>query len=124
MLRSRPKVRVTVSLDASVARQLDEQRRGMDLNRSEAVEEAIAEWVRRGVEQDRERVDGLGAKVEAQADRVDRVARQVSEARIASGMVLEALRHQFRALEEVGDDELRRRAVAALSRRRDAKGGR
>lgn len=124
MLKSRPKVRVTVSLDASVARQLDEQRKGRDLNRSEAVEEAIAEWVRRGVEQDRERVDGLGARVEAQADRVDRVARQAGEARIASGMVLEALRHQFRALEEVGDDELRRRAMAALSRRRDAKGGR
>jgi hypothetical protein len=113
MPRVKPKARITVTLDPALARTLDEQLRWRGMTRSEAVEQAVSEWVRRRVEEDRELVDGFRARVEAQGERA---ARGAHEARIAAQMVLEALHYQFPSLSNVGDAEFRRRAVAALSR--------
>jgi hypothetical protein len=98
-----------------LARTLDDQIRRRGVTRSEAVEQAFSEWVRRQVEE-RGLVDGLGAKVEVQDERA---ARGAHEARIAAQMVLEALRYQFPSLSDVGDAEHRRLAVATLSRTRN-----
>jgi urease gamma subunit len=108
--RTQEKVRVTVSLPAAVARQLDEQRRGLDLNRSEAVEEAVAEWVRRRIETDQDRITGFGDRMDQQTHVLERATRMAAE------IVLEALRHQFPHLQEFGSDELSRRAAARLRR--------
>jgi predicted transcriptional regulator len=94
------KTRFTVAVDAGVADLLDRMVAGTKTTRSAAVEEAISEWLRRLMEQDRRRLDGVG-----------------DEARIAAMMVLTALRFQFPAMQGIPDDELRRRATAALEGR-------
>lgn len=95
-----PKARITTTVDAHVLRLLDAQLEGRGVSRSEAVAEAMEEWVRRKVAEDRERVDGLGEKVE--------------EATLEARMVLEALRYQFPPINELTDLELKRRARASL----------
>jgi hypothetical protein len=87
MPRVKPKARITVTLDPAMARTPGDQIRWRGTTRSETVEQAVSEWVRRQVEE-RELVDGLGAKVEG-----ERAARGAHEARIAAQMVLEALRY-------------------------------
>ena len=91
------KARFTVVMDPNVADLLDHAVAGAGTTRSAAVEEAVAEWIRRRMERDRRRLDGVG-----------------DEARTAAMMVLEALRFQFPAMRSVSDDELRSRAIAAL----------
>ena len=110
MERTRQKVRVTVSLPAAVARQLDEQRSGLGLNRSEAVEKAVAEWLRRRIEADQGRIIGLSERMDEQSRTLERATRMAAE------IVLEALRYQFPHLQEFGSDELSRRAAARLRR--------
>ncbi len=95
-----PKARITTTVDAHVLRLLDAQLEGRGVSRSEAVAEAIGEWVRRKVAEDRERVDGLGERVE--------------EASLEARMVLEALRYQFPPINKLSDAELKRRARAGL----------
>lgn len=111
MRRTQGKVRVTVSLPAAVARQLDDQRRGLDLNRSEAVEEAVAGWVQRRIEADQHRATGLPGRLEEQRLALER------QVRLSVQEVLEALKYQFSALAGFSDEELERRAEAALRRR-------
>ena len=94
------KTRFTVAVDAGVADLLDRTVAGTKTTRSAAVEEAVSEWLRRRMEQDRRRLDGIG-----------------DEARLAAVMVLEALRYQFPAMRGISDDELRQRATAALEGR-------
>lgn len=115
MKRDRGKVRVTVSLSASVARQLEDQRRGLDLNRSEAVEKAVDEWVRRGIQADQERVTGLSQRLEEHHLELERVMER--RVMLSTQEVLEMLKYQFSALADFSDDELERRAEAALRRR-------
>lgn len=100
MPRNGSKTRFTVAVNPSVADLLDRVVAGMRTTRSAAVEEAVSEWLRRRVEQDLRRLDGTG-----------------EGARLAAMMVLEALRYQFPAMREISDDELRRRATAALEGR-------
>ncbi len=111
MGRTKPRVRVTVSLPAAVARQLEDQRRGTGMNRSEAVEEAITAWVRRRIETDQDLATGLSERLEAQELALRR------QVRLSAQEVLEALKHQFSALANFSDEELERRAGAALERR-------
>ncbi len=107
--RGRTKARITVAIDPVLARELDGQARARGLTRSAAVEEAISEWLRSRIEETYGALDGLGENGRARSSGRSEAA----EARIASGMVLEALRHQFPAMREVGDEELRRRAIAS-----------
>lgn len=111
MAAVRAKVRVTVSLDPEVARQLDEQRRGRELNRSEAVEEAVTGWVRQRIEVDQERVTGLSRRLDQQRRELE------GQVRLSAQEILEALKSQFSALANFEDRELERRARAALRRR-------
>lgn len=110
MLRTRPKTRITVSIEASTARMLDDQLRGRGLNRSEAVEEAILGWVGRRVEADQARATGLSEKLDDQARLLQ------SATRLAAGTILEALCYQFPALNGLSEKELRRRAEERLRR--------
>jgi hypothetical protein len=75
------------------------------------VEEAISESLRRRIEEDHEALDRLAG--DGRSSRRSDAA----EARIAAGMVLQALRYQFPAMREVSDEQLRRRAIAAQKRR-------
>ncbi len=95
-----PKARITTTVDAHVLRLLDGQLEGRGVSRSEAVAEAMEDWVSRKVAEDRERVDGLGEKVK--------------EASLEARMVLEALRYQFPQINVLSDTELKRRARAGL----------
>jgi hypothetical protein len=108
----RTRARITVAIDPVLARALDGQAKSRGVTRSAAVEEAISEWLRRRIEEDYEALDRLGGDGRSSSGRSE-----AAEARIAAGMVLEALRHQFPAMREVGDEQLRRRAIAAQKRR-------
>lgn len=94
------KTKFTVAMEPGVADLLDRVVAGMGTTRSAVVEEAVAEHLRRMMEQDRRRLDGVG-----------------DEARVAAMMILAALRYQFPAMESVSDEELRGRAIAALEGR-------
>ena len=59
MTREPNRVRMSVSLAPEIARQLDEQQAHKNLNRSEAVEQALKEWIERGIEEDQERLTGF-----------------------------------------------------------------
>ncbi len=108
----RTKSRITVAIDPALARALDGQAASKDITRSAAVEEAISEWLRRRIEETYGALDGLGENGRSSG------RSEAAEARIAAGMVLEALRHQFPAMREVGDEELRRRAIASQEKER------
>jgi hypothetical protein len=109
----RTKARITVAIDPMLARALDGQAKSRGVTRSAAVEEAISEWLRSRIEEtygvlERSKENGRSGSGRSEA----------AEARIAAGMVLEALRHQFPAMREVTDEELRRRALASQERGR------
>jgi hypothetical protein len=108
----RTKSRITVAIDPVLARALDGQAKSGGMTRSAAVEEAISEWLRSRIEEtygalDRSKGNGRAGSGRSEA----------AEARIAAGMVLEAFRHQFPAMRDVTDEELRRWAIAAQKRR-------
>jgi hypothetical protein len=108
----RTKARITVAIDPVLARALDGQVKSRGVTRSAAVEEAISEWLRSRIEEtygllERSKENGRARPGLSEA----------AEAAVAAGMVLEALRHQFPAMQEVTDEELRRRAIAAQQRR-------
>lgn len=107
-------IRITTTVPAELKRLLDSAIEGRGITRSQAVSQAIAEYVRRLVEEDTERAFKLGSRIDGQADRI---AGMTSEAQLRADMVLEALRYQFPALEGISNGELRRRALN--SRRRD-----
>lgn len=94
------KTKFTVAMEPGVADLLDRAVAGIGTTRSAVVEEAISEWLRQHMERDRRRLGG-----EADAARVEAI------------MVLEALRFQFPAMQDISDDELRQRALAALDGR-------
>ncbi len=98
-------------MEPDLVRILDAQRAGRGLTRSEAVAQAVEEWVRARMSEDRERVQGVAAKIDRQADRL---AAMVQEARIASEMMLTLYRQVSPAAREVPREELRRRAVASI----------
>lgn len=103
----RTKSRITVAIDPALARALDGQARASGVTRSAAVEEAVSDWLRARIEEVYgvlER-DGAGRAGSGRSD--------ATEAAVAAGMVLEALRHQFPAMRDVTDEELRRRAIAS-----------
>jgi predicted transcriptional regulator len=109
----RTKARFTVAIDPVLARALDGQAASAGVTRSAAVEEAISEWLRRRIAETYEVLE-RGAENNGRARSG---LSEASEARIAAGMVLEGLRHQFPAMRDVTDEELRRRAIAAQQRR-------
>ena len=109
----RSKARITVAIDPVLARGLDGQAKSEGVTRSAAVEEAISEWLRRRIEETYAVLERSGENRRARSGRSE-----ATEARIAAGMVLEALRHQFPAMREVGDEELRRRAIASQEKGR------
>jgi predicted transcriptional regulator len=107
--RGRTKTRFTVAVDPWLAEALDERTRGMETTRSAAVEEAVTWWLRMLAERETGELDRLGnGRKTGQSE--------ATEARIVAAMVLEALRHQFPAMAELGDDELRRRVFSRLAR--------
>ena len=108
MPKERTKSRITVAIDPVLARALDGQAKSGGITRSAAVEEAISEWLRSRIEETYGALDRFGG---------DGMSLRRSEAAVAARMVLEALRHQFPAMREVTDEELRRRALAARERR-------
>ncbi len=105
MPRGRTKTRFTVAVDAGLAKALDARTRSRELTRSAAVEEALICWLRLLADQEGEDLDRLGSGP-------GRSRSEASEARIAAVMVLEAMRHQFPAMQDVSDTELRRRVLA------------
>jgi hypothetical protein len=110
----RTKARITVAINPILARALDGQAASKGMTRSAAVEEALSKWLR-------SRIEETYAVLERGAENNGRARSglsEASEARIASGMVLEALRHQFPAMRDVTDEELRRRALASQEGRR------
>jgi predicted transcriptional regulator len=109
----RAKARITVAVQPEIVRALDEAARGRGITRSAAVEGAVEGWLRVRIEEHGETLDRLSEKRESRNG-------GASEAGLAAWMVLEALRYQFPAMQSVGNDELRRRAVEA---RRRASGG-
>ena len=115
MPRGRTKARITVAVEPGIARALDERAKGRSITRSAAVEEALEGWLRGRIEEDREALERISEKRGSRNG-----AGLASEAGIGAWMVLEALRYQFPAMQSVGDDELRRRAIEA---RRRASGG-
>jgi hypothetical protein len=114
MPRGRTKARITVAIDPILARALDGQAKSRGVTRSAAVEEAVSEWLRSRIEETYGVLERSGENNGRARSRLSEAA----EARIAAGMVLEALRHQFPAMREVGDEELRRRALASQEKGR------
>jgi hypothetical protein len=109
----RTKARITVAIDPVLARALDGQAASAGVTRSAAVEEAISEWLQRRIEETYRILE------RSREDRRARSGRsEAAEARIAAGMVLEALRHQFPAMRDVTDQELRRWALASQEKER------
>jgi hypothetical protein len=108
----RTKSRITVAIDPVLARALDGQANSGGITRSAAVEEAISEWLRHRIEETYRILEQSKENGRAGPGRSE-----AAEAAVAAGMVLEALRHQFPAMREVTDEELRRRAMAARERR-------
>lgn len=81
------------------------------MSRSEAVAQAIEEYVGRLMDQDEARttkIDQLSEKLDRQADRLAKIG---SNAELAAGMTTAALRFQFSAIDQLGIQELRRRAI-------------
>ena len=113
MPRGRTKSRITVAIDPALARALDGQARSGGVTRSAAVEEAVSEWLRRRIEETYGLLERSKENGSAGPGRND-----AAEARIIAGMVLEALRHQFPAMRDVTDEELRRRAIASQEKGR------
>ena len=111
----RTKSRITVAIDPVLARALDSQAKGRGVTRSAAVEEAISEWLRSCIE---ETYGVLERERGGENGRAGPGRSEAAEARIIAGMVLEALRHQFPAMREVTDEELRRRALASQKKGR------
>ena len=109
---------MTVAIDPRLAQALDERARGREVTRSAAVEEALSWWLRMLAEQEAEKLEQLG---NARGTGNERRAKRSegAEARIAAQMILEALRYQFPAMQDVSDYELRRRAISKLDRSRD-----
>ena len=109
----RTKARITVAIDPVLARALDGQAKSGGITRSAAVEEAVSEWLRNRIEDDYGALDRLEGNVSSSLGRGE-----AAEAAVAAGMVLEALRHQFPAMRDVTDEELRRRAIASQEKGR------
>jgi ribbon-helix-helix CopG family protein len=103
----RTKARITVAIDPILARALDGQAASKGMTRSAAVEEAVSEWLRSRIEETYAILEGGGEN-----GRAGRGRSEAAEAAVAAGMVLEAFRHQFPAMRDVTDEELRRRALA------------
>ena len=80
------------------------------MNRSEAAEEAILEWIRRRIEGDRGHITGLNERLDDRTRLLERTTR------LAAETILEALRFQFPALKDLSGEELRRRAEEGLRR--------
>ncbi len=78
------------------------------------MEEAISEWLRCQIEE----TYGVLERGGGNNGRAGPGRSEAAEAAVAAGMVLEALRHQFPAMRDVTDEELRRRAIASRERRR------
>jgi hypothetical protein len=104
----RTKARITVAIDPILARALDGQAASKGMTRSAAVEEAVSEWLRSRIEKTYAILERGGENGRARSGRSE-----AAEARIVARMVLEALRHQFPAMRDVTDQELRRRALAS-----------
>jgi hypothetical protein len=111
MPKGRTKSRITVAIDPVLARALDGQAKSGGITRSAAVEVAISEWLRSRIEETYGALDRFGG------NGISLRRSEAAEAAVAARMVLEALRHQFPAMREVTDEELRRRAIAAQERR-------
>ena len=113
MPEGRTKSRITVAIDPALARGLDGQARSRGVTRSAAVEEAISEWLRSRIEETYGALEWLEGNGRSSLGRGE-----AAEAAVAAGMVLEALRHQFPAMRDVTDEELRRRALASQEKGR------
>lgn len=108
MRGGRTKVRFTVAVDPEVARIFDTQVRSRQIPRGLAAEEAFAEWARRQV---MGHWDDLGRTAAGDPSAVG----LPDEATIASWMVLQALRFQFPAMRDLGDEQLRILALRAIA---------
>lgn len=125
MLEKKTKSKISLALDPALVRALDAKARGRGASRSATAEEAMWEGIRLQVEAEREALGMIGDRLGASGARSPGRGSEASEAKIAAGMVLEALKYQFPAMSEIDDGELRRRATAAiLARERAARDGR
>lgn len=103
----RIKTRITVAIDPNLAQALDARASGRKINRSVAVEEALSWWLKIMAEQDAEE---LGQFSDGRRKRWS----EATEAKIVAQMVLEALRYQFPAMQDMSDYDLRRRVLSKL----------
>ena len=112
--------RITTTLDSSLQRLLDIECEGRGITRSEAVEEAISEWVSRRMDEDAEAVQGLGQRFDELAELVRRqgsnTRAMLSRERYAVEMVLELLM-EFRP--GSSREDLRRKAHAVIEAERE-----
>lgn len=114
----RTKSRITVAIEPVLARALDAQARSMGVTRSALVEEAISEWLRRRIEEDYGTLQGLEKKNGKALSTPGETSEEDGEATVAARMVLEALRYQFPAMQQISDEELRRRALVSQNQSR------
>ena len=110
-----PKNRITTTISPDLLRTLDAQLAGRGMTRSEAVAQAVEEWVALRVAEDRERVERAGAKIDFQADRL---ARLIREARISSEMMLVLFSSVSPPAKNVSREELRGKAITNIERGR------
>lgn len=113
-------MRITTTLGSDLKRLLDIECEGRGITRSEAVEEAVSEWVARRVEEDAEAVEGNAARFDLLAELVRKqgsnTRAMLSRQRYAMEMVLELLM-EFRP--GTSRDDLRRRAHAIIEAERE-----
>lgn len=112
--------RITTTLDSALKRLLDIECEGRGITRSEAVEEAISEWVARRTVEDLEDTQGVGAMfgelAEITRKQGSNTRAMLSRNRYALEMILELLM-EFRP--GTSRDELRGRAHAIIEAERE-----
>jgi predicted transcriptional regulator len=112
--------RITTTLDSSLKRLLDVECEGRGLTRSEAVEEAISEWVARRVWEDAEDSQGVAGRLDELADLVRRQGNNTRSMlhrnRYVVEMILELLM-EFRP--GTSREDLRRKAHAVIEAERE-----
>lgn len=112
--------RITVTVDPALKRLLDTQATERGMSRSEAVGEAVAEWVKRRVEEDVEVVEGFGVRFDLVNDLVrsqgSNTRGMLQKQRYVLEMVLELL---LTVSPDASREELRSKAHAVIRAERD-----
>ncbi len=117
MSNNHRRVRISVSIPEEVARQLDNQRGYIGMNRSEAVAEAVTEWVARGIESDEEKISGQRSAIEAARREI------LAQTKQSAQELIQLMRHQFSSVAEFDDAEIERLGAVAIAKREQRAAG-